>query len=181
MMAPRTRSSRTGGPPLALTRFVEEQYPQVEGALVLYTGDRARAQELTQETFARVCQHWDRVERMDAPGPWVHRVAMNLAHSAHRRRGAERRATERAVARGEGADRPAPDAPLELTELVRAALLGLPERERAVVVLRFYADLSVDETAAALGIPSGTVKTTTRRAMATLRDSGLLTEVSVDE
>src|SRR5690349_4541876 len=101
MMAPRSRTARSHGPPPALVRFIDEQYPRVEGTLTLYTGDRARAQELTQETFARVCQHWDRVERMAAPGPWVHRVAMNLAHTAHRRQGAERRATERAVARGE--------------------------------------------------------------------------------
>ena len=79
MMAPRRDRTQ---PPLALVRFVEEQYPRVEGALVLYTGDRALAQDLAQDTFARVCQHWDRVERMAAPGPWVHRVAMNLAHSA---------------------------------------------------------------------------------------------------
>lgn len=178
MMARRTG---TGRPPLALARFVEEQYPWVEGSLVLYTGDRALAQELAQETFARVCQHWDRVERMAAPGPWVHRVAMNLAHSAHRRRGAERRATDRAVARGEGIARTAPDAGVEVTEVLRHALLALPERERAVIVLRFYADLSVDDAAAVLGIPPGTVKTTTRRAVATLRESGLLSEVTVDE
>jgi RNA polymerase sigma-70 factor (sigma-E family) len=178
MMAPRRDRTQ---PPLALTRFVEEQYPRVEGALTLYTGDRARAQDLAQETFARVCQHWDRVERMAAPGPWVHRVAMNLAHSAHRRSGAERRATDRAVARGEGLDRTVPADDIEVAGVLRAALRALPERERAVVVLRFYADLSVDETASVLGIPSGTVKTTTRRAVATLRESGLLTEVTIDE
>jgi RNA polymerase sigma-70 factor (sigma-E family) len=181
MMAPRTRSNRTGGPPPALSRFVEVQYPLVEGALTLYTGDRARAQDLAQEAFARVCQHWDRVEQMAAPGPWVHRVAMNLAHSAHRRRGAERRATERAIARGDVLDRPPSEGGVELSTLLRTALLALPERDRAVVVLRFYADLSVDDTAAVLGMPAGTVKTTTRRAVATLRESGLLTEVHVDE
>lgn len=178
MMAPPPDRNR---PPLALTRFIEEQYPWVEGALVLYTGDRAAAQDLAQETFARVCQHWDRVERMDAPGPWVHRVAMNLAHSSHRRRGAERRARDRALARGDGLDRSAPDAGVETADALRTALLRLPQRERAVVVLRFYADLPVDDTASVLGIPPGTVKTITRRAVATLRESGLLTEVTIDE
>jgi RNA polymerase sigma-70 factor (sigma-E family) len=177
MMARRTNRDT---PPLALVRFVEDQYPRVEGALVLYTGDRQRAQDLAQETFARVCQHWDRVERMAAPGPWVHRVAMNLAHSAHRRRGAEQRATERAVAAGAGTDQGVVPVAAEERALLRAALLELPERERAVVVLRFYADLSVDETASVLGIPAGTVKTTTRRAVAALRGSGLVTEVLND-
>lgn len=159
---------------------MEEQYPRVEGALVLYTGDRLRAQDLAQETFARVCQHWERVERMAAPGPWVHRVAMNLAHSAHRRRGAERRATDRAIARGAGLDLLVAEPDVVVAGALRTALLALPERERAVVVLRFYADLSVEDTASVLGIPSGTVKTTTRRAVAALRESGLLTEVTND-
>lgn len=159
---------------------MEEQYPRVEGALVLYTGDRLRAQDLAQETFARVCQHWERVERMAAPGPWVHRVAMNLAHSAHRRRGAERRATDRAIARGAGLDLLVAEPDVVVAGALRTALLELPERERAVIVLRFYADLSVEDTASVLGIPSGTVKTTTRRAVAALRESGLLTEVTND-
>jgi RNA polymerase sigma factor (sigma-70 family) len=65
----------------------------------------------------------------------------------------------------------------EVSVDARRALLGLDDAERAVIVLRFFADLSVDETAATLGIPNGTVKTRTRRAVERLRSSGLMIEV----
>jgi DNA-directed RNA polymerase specialized sigma24 family protein len=65
-------------------------------------------------------------------------------------------------------------------ETVRRALRQLPIDLRAVVVLRFYADLSVTDTAAVLRIPEGTVKTKTRRALTGLRDAGLSTTEVTD-
>jgi|EndMetStandDraft_5_1072996.scaffolds.fasta_scaffold227533_2 RNA polymerase sigma-70 factor (sigma-E family) len=171
-------------PPDALVAFVREQHPRVVGTLTLYTGDRHRAEELAQETFVRVCRDWDRIARMNAPGAWVHRVAMNLAHSSHRRSGAERRAHGKLIARGAVVDGSsmveAGEDPAVAAE-VRRAVLALPDGERAVIALRYFADLSVFDTAAALGIPEGTVKTRTRRAIEALRTSGLLVEVSADE
>lgn len=178
------RPDRSSAPPPALVRFVDEQYPRVVGAMALYTGDRRAAEDLAQEAFVRLCQHWERVEVMAAPGAWVHRVALNLARSRGRRLGAEHRAMTRVGARpapapdGSSAD---PDHARAAATDIQVALLALPTRERSVVVLRFFADLSVDDTATALGLPAGTVKSTTRRALATLRASGLLTEVTIDE
>lgn len=61
------------------------------------------------------------------------------------------------------------------------ALLGLPPEERAVLILRFYGDLSVADTAATLEWPEGTVKSRTRRALASLRDCGLLAEGALSD
>ncbi len=178
MMGPRRKGVDV---PEMLVEFIDGQYARVEGTLALYTGDPLLAQDLTQETFIRVCQRWGEVQVMAAPGPWVHRVAMNLANSSHRRRGAERRAYDRSV----GGAAASPDGPVDhgcvIAADVRAAVLELALAERAVVVLRFFADLSVEDTAVALGIPVGTVKTRTRRACEALRASGFFTEVMVDE
>lgn len=165
------RRGRGGSPPEDLAAFYADQYDRVWGALALFTGDRRLAEELAQEAFVRTCQHWETVRAMDAPGAWVHRVGINLAISRARRRRTELRVVQQhraaAPATSAGADAGLAD------EAVRAAVAALPADERAVVVLRFHADLSVAATAAALGVPEGTVKTRTRRALAHLRAAGL--------
>lgn len=165
---------RRGGshPPDDLAAFTADQYDRVRGALALFTGDRRLAEELAQEAFVKVCQHWERVRTMDAPGAWVHRVGINLALSRARRRRTEVRVTER-VRSERSTHSPAADEVLG-DEALRRALSALPSDERSALVLRFYADLSVAETAAALAVPEGTVKTRTRRALATLRAGGLV-------
>lgn len=156
------------GPPDDLAAFYDDQWDRVRGSLVLFTGSRELGEELAQEAFVRVCQRWDQVRTMEAPGAWVHRVGINLAISHGRRRGSERRARRRLEAvRAEVAAPPEPEAG------VRGALLALDIDERAVVVLRFWADLSVKQVAEVLGIPEGTVKTRTRAGLAALRASGL--------
>lgn len=164
------RRGSGGGPPDDLTAFYADQYDRVWGALALFTGDRRLAEELAQEAFVKTCQHWDRVREMDAPGAWVHRVGINLAISRARRRRTEQRHARREGGRVEPA--PAADTGIGDTA-VWTAVSDLPADERAVIVLRFHADLSVRETAAALGVPTGTVKTRTRRALGRLRDAGL--------
>lgn len=163
--------------PAGLAAFYRGEYARVLGALSLYLGDNAVAEELTQEAFVRACQHWEKVEAMRAPGAWVHRVAMNLANSKLRRRYTERRATQRI---GHESATPSPIDTAD-TLAIREALSELPRDERAVVVLRFYAGLSVAETAEALGRPTGTIKTWTRRALERLRRSGLVEREVIDE
>lgn len=63
MMADRHR--RGGAPPESLTAVVRSQYGRVVGVLALYTGDLELAEDLAQETFARLCRDWERVERHD--------------------------------------------------------------------------------------------------------------------
>jgi RNA polymerase sigma-70 factor (sigma-E family) len=160
---------RVEGPPEDLEAFCRAQHPRVLGALILYTGDQALASELTQEAFVRVCRDWNRVRTMDRPAAWTHRVAMNLANSWFRRRRAEERAQRRHGPMDQQTD---PD--LWLRPAVRSAVLSVPPNERAVLVLRYFADLSVADTAVVLRLPEGTVKTRSRRGIELLRELGLL-------
>lgn len=129
-------------------------------------GDRHDAEEAGQEALARAYLRWRRV----APyaEAWVARVAANLALDLHRSR-ARRRRYEAAV--GAVAPASSPDEAGELVsraELV-AGLRSLPRRQRDVVVLRYVADLSEKDTAAALGCSAGTVKQHASRGLAALR------------
>lgn len=150
----------------ALAAFCEREHPRLVGALSLYCGDAAVAQELAQEALLVACRRWSQVRQMASPGAWVHRVGMNLANSYYRRRRAERRAYER---RGE---RDASGQPRDLAArvAVRQAVAALPERQRAALVLRFYLDHSIAETAELLGVSTGAVKQLTHRALKALRE-----------
>jgi RNA polymerase sigma factor (sigma-70 family) len=160
--------------PRSFVEFYDALYGRVLGVLRLSVGDLAVAEELTQETFVRVCRHWERVAEMTSPVAWTYRVAINLATSQHRRRQAERRAQQRAQSSVTNPERlAAHDAELTVALTVRRALADLRPDERTVLVLRFYADLSVAETAGLLGVPEGTVKSRTRRALSRLREQGL--------
>lgn len=163
---------RSTGPPDDLTAFYAEEHDRVRRALVLFTGDRRLAEELSQDAFVKTCQHWERVRTMESPGAWVHRVGINLAISRARRR----RTELGVVGRLRGERRSDVADPIEALPdpALHDALAALPIDERAVVVLRFVADLSVAEVAASLRVPEGTVKTRTKRALARLRESGIV-------
>jgi RNA polymerase sigma factor (sigma-70 family) len=153
-----------------LVAFCRAEHPRLVGMLGLYCRDRYVAEELAQDTIVRVIGDWSRVRRHESPSAWAHRVAINLANSHLRRRLAERRALRRLSRRPVAAQHD-PDTPTALA--VRAVVAGLPRRERAVVVLRYFADFSVREVADLLGMPEGTVKTVTARALAGMRTAGL--------
>ncbi len=156
-----------------LTAFCTAEWPRLVGALSLYTGDADLAQDLAQEAVARLCREWRKVKRLDAPGAWLHRVARNLAHSHFRRLGVGRRAAERL-----GSPTAVNDADDAVT--TRVVVASLPERERDAIVLRYYVGYSVREVAEVLGVPEGTVKTLTHRAIGRLRDAGFVDEEIVD-
>jgi RNA polymerase sigma factor (sigma-70 family) len=150
--------------------FCRVEWPRLVGSLYLSTGDRALAEDLAQETLARAFAHWRRVSTLDAPGGWAHRVSLNLLRSHARRHRVATDAQPRLVT-------PVPPQ-LDPSDAValRSELLRLPERQRIAVVLRYFADLSVRETAIAMRCPEGTVKTLTYEAIAALRRTGLLPE-----
>jgi RNA polymerase sigma factor (sigma-70 family) len=153
-----------------LAAFCQAEYRRLVGTLSLYCRDQHLAEELAQDVLLRVIDRWSRVRRLDCPSAWAHRVAINLANSHLRRRLAERRALRRLSGRSPATQQDA-DTPTALA--VRAAVSGLPRRERAVVVLRFFADFPVRDVAELLAMPEGTVKTLTARALAALRATGL--------
>lgn len=147
--------------------FCATAYPQLVGALSLYVGDRYLAEELAQEALLRACREWPKVSALDSPGGWTWRVATNLASSHFRRRRVARRAQRRLEASAE-ASYVDPDAGAAVE--VRRAVAGLPERQRAAFVLRHVQELTVEETAARMGVSADAVRSLTKRATATLRD-----------
>jgi RNA polymerase sigma-70 factor (sigma-E family) len=138
-----------------------------DGARLAYllTGDRALAEDLVQDAFVRMFGRFRDLRNPDAFGAYLRRTIVNLANSHFRRL-----RVERAYVAREGAA-PAPAAPPEIgarDEMWRA-LLGLPERQRTAIVLRFYEDLSEAETAEVMRCPKGTVKSLVSRGIERLR------------
>jgi len=140
-------------------------------AVTAIVGDRHRAEEIVQDAFERCFLRWRRVARMDRPGAWVRRVAINGAISDHRRRGAETRALRRlAKHAATGGSGPEPFDALGDDDLW-ATVRALPGEQAAAVALRYGADLTTDEVAAALDLSPQAVKSLLHRARTTLRGS----------
>jgi len=149
----------------ALTHVCRREFPRLVGLLALRVGDQRIAEELAQDALVRLCQRWPDVDRPEA---WLTRVALNLGNSWLRRRLAERRAYRR---HGPGQRHQLPPASAEVID-VRAAVAGLPDRQRTVLILRYYEQLSVAESALVMGCPEGTVKSLTHRALERLERNG---------
>ncbi len=143
------------------TEFVEfaaASAPKLRRAAFLLCGDWHTAEDLAQTALAKVFVSWRRVRRQDAVYAYATRVLVN-SYLADRRL---RRSTE--ILTGELPDGPAVVPGPETRMVVLDALATLAPRSRAVVVLRYWADLSVDQVAEVLGCSPGTVKTLSARA-----------------
>jgi RNA polymerase sigma-70 factor (sigma-E family) len=161
-----TRRESRRRPPTELDEFTAVHHGRLVGTLWLYCGDRDLAEELAQETLVRVCRDWEQVSRMVAPGAWAHRVAINLANSHFRRRGAARRAHTKVQA---DAVEPHLDPDGAEQVAVRRAISRLNPKQRSVVVLRYYADLPLQDIADALGLSLSAVKSLHQRATKALQ------------
>lgn len=149
---------------MTFEEFFVERYGEVVRSMRLVVGDPTRAEELAEEAFARAFRHWSRVSQLDRPVAWVYVVACNEARRAWRR--------EQRSPRWFGRDQRVVVDPTAMvaTELdVRAALTQLGDRQRAAVVLRYFADLPLAEIAAVMGCATGTVKATLHQALDRLR------------
>ena len=133
-------------------------------------GDRAEAQDITQEAYARAWQRWSQVQACDSPEAWVRTVAWRLAVNRWR---AMRRwlATRARLAPAHPDVGPSPDG----VALI-AALRRIPEAQRRVVVLHYLCGMSVAEVAAETEAPVGTVKARLSRGRSAL--AGLLADTS---
>ena len=129
------------------------------------TGDRQLAEDALQTAFAKAYAAWPRVSRADDPVAYVRRMAINAAFAQHRRAAVRH---EVAVPLGPERRDLGADGPLRDDE-VWCAVQTLPPRQRAVVVLRYYEDLSEAQIADALGCRPGTVKSQASAALAALR------------
>lgn len=147
----------------AVREFVASEYGRVVGAVTMAVGSRDLAEDAVQDALVKVLRDRHRPDRM---GAWVTVVAINEARQVIRRRGAEARAVNRAVA----VPRTDPFHEVEIGGSLREALSGLPERQRDAVLLHYFLDYSVAEAAAALGVDVGTIKTHLHRARAALSD-----------
>jgi RNA polymerase sigma-70 factor (sigma-E family) len=131
---------------------------------VALTGERGAAEDLLQDVLERMYVAWPRIED---PLAYARRSLANASANRWRRR--SRQPEESAADLPEQAVADPAAAHGERDE-VRRAIAGLPQRQRAVIVLRFLADLSEADTAKALGCTAGTVKSQTARALSALRD-----------
>jgi RNA polymerase sigma-70 factor (sigma-E family) len=152
--------------------FVRVNTPALLRTAYLLTGNASQAEELVQETLVRLYPKWDRVEAADVPLAYVRRSLTNGYINS------QRRAARREVAYEDVPERIDPYDPtnqLADRDQIWAGLRFLSERQRAALVMRFYEDLTDEQTAAALGCRVGTVRSLISRGLATLRTQ--MTEV----
>jgi len=131
----------------------------------LLTGDRSVAEDLVQEAFARLVGRLRHLRDPGAFSAYLRRTIVNLSTSHFRRRRVERAYLTRSAMVPEAETNPNE----ELDATMHEALLRLPERQRAAIVLRFYEDLSDVQTAEVLRCSPGTVRSLLSRGMRTLR------------
>lgn len=143
--------------------FVRARQDRLLRSAVLICGDVHVAQDLLQDALVNLAKHWSRVGT-GHPDAYVRRSLYHATIARSRR-------LRREVLTDEVPDVPGVrfDDSWVAGAAVRQALLGLPPRQRATIVLRYFEDLSEADTAAALGVTAGTVKSQTSAAMATLR------------
>jgi len=143
--------------------FAEAAAPRLRRTAFLLCGDWHGAEDLAQAALANVFVAWRRIRRHDAVHAYATRTLVNIYLADKRLK----RVSEVLTARPP--ERPAAPADLEVRMLVLDALALLPRRSRAVIVLRYWADLSVDQAADVLGCSSANVKSQTARALDRLR------------
>ncbi|MEV5016875.1 SigE family RNA polymerase sigma factor [Streptomyces sp. NPDC053780] len=134
-------------------------------ACLLTAGDTHLAEDLVQEALGRLYLRWGRVARVENPAAYAQTVLTRAFLAHQRRRSSGERATDAfpdLPGAGDG------DASLRLTLL--DALARLPAKDRAVVVLRYWEDRSVEQTADVLGVSSAAVRTRCSRALGRLRE-----------
>lgn len=147
------------------TAFVRETGTQLHRAALLLTGDHHLAEDLTQATYAKVFVHWRRVSTTDSPIAYARTTLLNTWLSHQRLR----RSSEQPMDVTAAGDQPVTDPdPAARTDLL-AAVATLAPLDRAIVMLRYWLDRSVAETAIDLGLTEAAVRTRARRALHRIR------------
>jgi RNA polymerase sigma-70 factor (sigma-E family) len=143
--------------------FVRGASPSLLRTAYLLTGDRGHAEDLLQTALLHTARRWRKVHT--DPQSYARRAVVNLAKNRWR----DRSRRPREVATGVDPSYGPPDGTVLLESLLTQAVLGLPTRQRAVLVLRYFQDLTVEQTADLLGCSTGTVKSQSHHALLKLR------------
>jgi len=149
-----------------LEQFLAQRADRLLRTAVLLTGSREAGQDLLQTALERLLRHWRTLS--GDPEGYLRRTLYNLAADGFRRQGRLQRKLQ--LLRAD--TRPEPDvtAQVDLRDALVRMLVQLPPRQRAVLVLRYWEQLSEAETAAVLGWPEGTVKSAASRGLRRLRE-----------
>lgn len=132
-------------------QWYRSTHGQLVSSLVIVTGDLELARDATDEAFVRAYERWHRVRAMASPRGWTYRVALNVARRRVRRAALEAALLKRRRTSDAGSE--IPEAAIDAWR----AVASLPERQRQAVVLRYVADLTEADVAAALGVRRSTV------------------------
>jgi RNA polymerase sigma-70 factor (sigma-E family) len=173
---------RTNDKDAEFEAYMAARQPSLLRTAYLLTGDRHTAEDLVQTALAKLYLSWDKVQRRELVDGYVRRILVNEHNSLWRRAWKRKEVTTEDVPEHDWVvDRPDDGQSAALWDFVQS----LPKKQRAVIVLRFYEELSEAETAQILGISVGTVKSQASRALAAMRaridDNPVLTRTREEE
>jgi len=152
-----------------LAELYRSHWGPLVGTATWLLGDRPLAEEVVQDSFIRLVEHWHRINDPGAAGAWLRRTVVNLSRTRVRRLALGRRKHQLLAGRTATTDVSAESYGEGLRDgPVGQAISGLPRRQRECVVLRFVHDLSVDEIANTLDVSTGSVKTHLHRGLKAL-------------
>jgi RNA polymerase sigma-70 factor (sigma-E family) len=169
-------AARAAEPP-GFREFVESRSRSLLQSGWLLTGDWPSAEDLVQTALAAAWPRWSGLTRPDAPELYVRKIMVNTFLRWRRRRWTGEIATPEPPELPERLVQADPFAQADTRSALTAALGALPPRQRAVIVLRYFADLSEAQTAAVMGCSTGAVKSHGARALARLRDMPQVAEI----
>lgn len=156
--------------PEGFREFVESNSPRLLRSALLLTGHERTAEDLVQATFERMWPRWHRLNDPRSADTYVRKTMLSIFLNWRRRRWRAELPVDRLPERADVRDALAQ---ADVRNMVQLALSTLSRRQRTVIVLRYFDDLTESQTAAALGCSVGTVKSQMSRAFAKLRVSTL--------
>ncbi|MDX6255109.1 MAG: hypothetical protein QOJ11_1443 [Frankiales bacterium] len=156
-------------------RFVEGRQRSLLRTAWLLTGDWSAAEDLVQTTLIAAWPRWGRISAAANTDAYVRRIMINKSHDWRRRRWHREIPTSELPERSDSLE-----ADGDVQRILIDALRALPPRQRTVIVLRYFDDLSEVDTAAAMDCAVGTVKSQASKALATLRRHPALTDLQLE-
>ncbi|MBR7832003.1 SigE family RNA polymerase sigma factor [Actinospica durhamensis] len=148
--------------------FARERQQQLYRTAYLLSGNRDRAQDLVQSTLVALLRSWNRVREAANPDAYARTVLIRVFLTERRRLRREAEVQALALSRAPS-DTSAQDGSADLRLTILQALRALPPKPRAMVILRYWEDLTVEQTAAVLGCSEGNVKSQCSRSLEKLR------------